>query len=126
MHARDRSARSSYLRGRACPHAVLGRYHDLVLAVENRYDGHVGSTKGDGWLAGGPGRRATEDPATHRSGIGTRVASGAAAVSARAARLGGSTATGMGTATSDLDITVLLDVFDVTAPSCSISGRAGR
>lgn len=30
---------------------VVGRYRDEVLRVVNRYDGHVGSTKGDGLLA---------------------------------------------------------------------------
>ncbi|MDT5105244.1 MAG: hypothetical protein QOI25_2757, partial [Mycobacterium sp.] len=30
---------------------LVGRYHDLVLGVVNRYQGHVGSTKGDGLLA---------------------------------------------------------------------------
>ena len=32
-------------------HLLVGRYHDLVLAVVNRYEGHVASTKGDGLLA---------------------------------------------------------------------------
>ena len=30
---------------------VVGRYRDLVLRVLDRYEGHVGSTKGDGLLA---------------------------------------------------------------------------
>ena len=30
---------------------LVGRYRDLVLDVVNRYEGHVGSTKGDGLLA---------------------------------------------------------------------------
>ena len=30
---------------------LVGRYRDLVLAVVDRYEGHVGSTKGDGLLA---------------------------------------------------------------------------
>ncbi|HEY9304834.1 MAG TPA: adenylate/guanylate cyclase domain-containing protein, partial [Mycobacterium sp.] len=30
---------------------VVGRYRDEVLRVVNRYEGHVGSTKGDGLLA---------------------------------------------------------------------------
>jgi class 3 adenylate cyclase len=30
---------------------LVGRYRDLVLGVVNRYQGHVGSTKGDGLLA---------------------------------------------------------------------------
>ena len=30
---------------------LVGRYRDLVLAIVNRYEGHVGSTKGDGLLA---------------------------------------------------------------------------
>ena len=30
---------------------VVGRYRDLVLRVVDRYEGHVGSTKGDGLLA---------------------------------------------------------------------------
>ena len=30
---------------------VVGRYRDLVLSVVDRYEGHVGSTKGDGLLA---------------------------------------------------------------------------
>ena len=29
---------------------VVGRYRDLVLGVVNRFEGHVGSTKGDGLL----------------------------------------------------------------------------
>ena len=29
----------------------MGRYRDLVLAIVNRFEGHVGSTKGDGLLA---------------------------------------------------------------------------
>jgi class 3 adenylate cyclase/tetratricopeptide (TPR) repeat protein len=32
-------------------HLLVGGYHDLVLAVVNRYEGHIGSTKGDGLLA---------------------------------------------------------------------------
>ena len=30
---------------------LVGRYRDLVLGIVNRYEGHVGSTKGDGLLA---------------------------------------------------------------------------
>ena len=30
---------------------LVGRYRDLVLAIVNRFEGHVGSTKGDGLLA---------------------------------------------------------------------------
>ena len=30
---------------------LVGRYRDQVLAIVNRYEGHVGSTKGDGLLA---------------------------------------------------------------------------
>src|SRR6476469_6017602 len=30
---------------------LVGRYRDLVLGIVDRYEGHVGSTKGDGLLA---------------------------------------------------------------------------
>ena len=30
---------------------LVGRYRDQVLAIVNRYEGHIGSTKGDGLLA---------------------------------------------------------------------------
>ena len=30
---------------------LVGRYRELVLAIVNRYEGHIGSTKGDGLLA---------------------------------------------------------------------------
>jgi class 3 adenylate cyclase/tetratricopeptide (TPR) repeat protein len=30
---------------------LVGRYRDLVLSIVNRYEGHIGSTKGDGLLA---------------------------------------------------------------------------
>ena len=30
---------------------LVGRYRDLVLAIVDRYEGHIGSTKGDGLLA---------------------------------------------------------------------------
>ena len=30
---------------------LVGRYRDLVLGIVNRFEGHVGSTKGDGLLA---------------------------------------------------------------------------
>ena len=30
---------------------LVGRYRDLVLGVVDRFEGHVGSTKGDGMLA---------------------------------------------------------------------------
>ncbi|MCW2685901.1 MAG: adenylate/guanylate cyclase, partial [Mycobacterium sp.] len=30
---------------------LVGRYRDLVLGIVDRYEGHAGSTKGDGLLA---------------------------------------------------------------------------
>ena len=48
---------------------LVGRYRDLVLGVVNRFEGHVGSMKGDGLLAVFGHPTAHEDDAASR-GVG--------------------------------------------------------
>ncbi|HZU47681.1 MAG TPA: adenylate/guanylate cyclase domain-containing protein, partial [Mycobacterium sp.] len=49
---------------------VVGRYRDEVLRTVNRYDGHIGSTKGDGLLA------VFGHPTPHEDDVGRAVRAG--------------------------------------------------
>lgn len=60
---------------------VVGRYRDLVLRVLDRYEGHVGSTKGDGLLA------VFGHPTAHEDDAGRAVLAGLE-ITREVARLG--------------------------------------
>jgi class 3 adenylate cyclase len=49
---------------------VVGRYREQVLRIVNRYEGHVGSTKGDGLLA------VFGHPITHEDDVNRAVQAG--------------------------------------------------
>jgi class 3 adenylate cyclase len=62
---------------------VVGRYRDEVLRVVNRYEGHVGSTKGDGLLAVFGHPTTHEDDVTRAVRAGLDITSEVAALSQR-------------------------------------------
>ncbi len=61
---------------------IVGRYRDLVLAIVDRYRGHVSSTKGDGLLA------VFGHPEAHENDVARAVLAGLE-ISREVARLGG-------------------------------------
>jgi len=65
---------------------VVGRYRDLVLGIVNRFEGHVGSTKGDGLLAVFGYPRAHENDARRAVLAGLEITREVARLSAQAAR----------------------------------------
>ncbi len=65
---------------------VVGRYRDDVLKIVNRYEGHVGSTKGDGLLAFFGYPRAHEDDGRRAVQAGLDITREIAALSGRVRR----------------------------------------
>ncbi len=63
---------------------IVGRYRDLVLAIVDRYGGHISSTKGDGLLA------VFGHPQAHENDVVRAVLAGLE-ISREVARLGGQT-----------------------------------
>ena len=65
---------------------LVGRYRDQVLAIVNRYEGHIGSTKGDGLLAVFGHPTAHEDDVRRAVLAGLEITREVARLSAQAKR----------------------------------------
>ncbi|WP_231514610.1 adenylate/guanylate cyclase domain-containing protein [Mycobacterium sp. URHB0044] len=65
---------------------VVGRYRDDVIRIVNRYEGHIGSTKGDGLLAFFGHPQAHEDDVQRSVQVGLDITREIATLSARVRR----------------------------------------
>ena len=75
---------------------VVGRYRDLVLRIVDRFEGHVGSTKGDGLLAVFGHPKAHEDDVRRAVLAGLEITREVARLSEQAKRRFGSGDRGAG------------------------------